>query len=144
MVKVLVATKERQGARPDDYAWAVEGELLYVPYESCDCAECGCRRGFVGMASAQATTTALVVDRPDLALSDLSTALSDSLERQGLLSGRWTDDDEDQFRLLFQRLLVSASHFSIGSILERDGHILHCRARTEPIRVAGPPELAEE
>ncbi|MGI9614829.1 MAG: DUF7715 family protein, partial [Acidimicrobiales bacterium] len=92
--------------------------------------------------SGQATTTALVVERLDLGLSDLSTALSDSLERQGLLSGRWTDEDEDVFRRLFQRLLVSASHFPVGSILERDGHILHRRAQTEPLRVPGPAELS--
>lgn len=149
MVKVLVATKERQGERHDDYSWAVEGELVYVPTDSCDSAardspECGCSLGFAGMGSGQATTTALVVERLDLGLPDLSTALSDSLERQGLLSGRWTDEDEEVFRRLFQRLLVSASHFPVGSILERDGHILHRRAQTEPLRVPGPAELSED
>jgi hypothetical protein len=154
MVKVLVATKERQGERHDDYSWAVEGELVYVPIDSCESAvcessacdspECGCSLGFAGMGSGQATTTALVVERLDLGLSDLSTALSDSLERQGLLSGRWTDEDEDVFRRLFQRLLVSASHFPVGSILERDGHMLHRRAQTEPLRVPGPAELSED
>jgi hypothetical protein len=144
MVKVLVATKEQQGERHDDYSLAVEGELVYVPIDAGDCVDCGCSLGFAGMASGQATTTALVVERLDLALNDLSTALSDSLERQGLLSGGWTNDDEETFRHLFQRLLVSASHFPVGSILERNGHILHRRALTEPLRVPGPAELTEE
>jgi hypothetical protein len=144
MVKVLVATKERQGERHDDYSWAVEGELVYVPAEQCDCPDCGCSLGFAGMGSGQATTTALVVERLDLTLNDLSTALSDSLERQGVLSGGWNDGDEEAFRRLFQRLLVSASHFPVGSILERNGHILHRRAQTEPLRVPGPAQLSEE
>jgi len=137
MVNVLVATKERQGDRHDDYSWAIEGELVYVPADACDCPGCGCRRGFAGMASSRATTTALVVERHDLALPDLSNALSDCLERQGWLSGEWTTDDEELFRLLFQRLLVSASHFPIGSIIERDGHLLRRRAQTEPLEVPG-------
>ncbi len=144
MVKVLVATTERQGERPTDYSRAVDGELVFVPDEFCDTADCGCRLGFAGMASAEATTTALVVGREDLTLHDLSTALSDSLERQGWLSGAWTDDDEETFRHLFQRLLVAASHFPVGSILERNGHLLHRRAQTEPLRVPGPAGLVED
>ncbi len=138
MVKVLVATKEGQGDRHDDYAWAVDGELVYVPADSCDCPGCGCGRGFAGMASSRATTTALVVERHDLGLPDLSNALSDSLERQGWISTGWTTDDEELFRQLFQRLLVSASHFPVGSIIERDGHLLKRRAQTEPLQVPGP------
>lgn len=144
MVKVLVATTERQGERPTDYSWAVDGELVYVPDESCSAPECGCAHGFAGMASAKATTTALVVDREDLTLHDLSMALSDSLERQGWLSGEWTEDDEEIFRHLFQRLLVSASHFPAGSILERNDHVIHRRAQTEPLKVPGSTETAED
>ena len=138
MVKVLVATKERQGDRHDDYAWAVDGEFVYVPADTCDCPGCGCGRGFAGMASSRATTTALVVERHDLGLSDLSDALSDSLERQGWISAASTADDDELFRQLFQRLLVSASHFPVGSIIEREGHLLKRRAQTEPLQVPGP------
>lgn len=138
MVKVLVATTERQGDRHDDYAWAVDGELVYVPTDNCDCPGCGCGRGFAGMASSRASTTALVVERNDLAVQDLSNALSDSLERQGRLSGGWSADDEELFRLLFQRLLVSGSHFPVGSVIEREGHLLRRRAQTEPLHVPEP------
>jgi hypothetical protein len=134
MVKVLVATTEGQGERHDDYAWAVDGELVYVPSLVCDDIDCGCGRGFAGMASAQATTTALVVERHDLSPNDLGNALSDSLERQGWLSGRWSELDEDVFRELFERLQLATAHFVPGSIIERDGDQLRCRYRAEPLQ----------
>ena len=134
MVNVLVATTEGQGDNPGDYAWAVDGELVYIPSLVCDNPGCGCGRGFAGMASNRATTTALVVERNDLSTNDLSNALSDSLERQGWLSGRWSEADEDLFRDLFQRLLMAASHFPAGSILERDGDYIRRRMQTEPMQ----------
>jgi hypothetical protein len=133
MVKVLVATIEGQGARADDYALAVDGELVYVPSVVCDDDICGCSRGFAGMASARATTTALVVDRPDISANDLSNALSDSLERQGWLSGHWSESDEDVFRELFRRVLLAASHFVPGTIVERQGDFIRRRAQAEPL-----------
>ena len=163
MVKVLVATTEAQGYRTDDYACAVDGELVYVPVNGCHgdsgadvrhwCAgheleddtapsadagaagECQCSRGFTGMASSRATTTALVVERLDLTVQDLWTALSDSLERQGRLSENWTASDGEVFRALFQRMLATASHFPIGSIIERRGDRIRRRAMAEPLTI---------
>ena len=40
-----------------------------------------------GLSSARATTTAVVVDRPNLQIGDLADALTDSLERGGWLRG---------------------------------------------------------
>jgi hypothetical protein len=134
MVKVLVATTEGQGERHDDYAWAVDGELVYIPSLICDNGECGCVRGFAGMASARASTTALVVERHDLSANDLSNALVDSLERQGYLTGRWSELDEDVFRELFERIQIATAHFAPGSIIERDGDHVRCRYRTEPLQ----------
>lgn len=142
MVKVLVATTEAQGDRGDDYAWAVDGELVYVPFDQCDCPGCGCSRGFAGMASARASTTCLVVDRPDLEPMDLFHLLSDSLERQGWVGDMRTDEDDDGLRLVFQRLLAAGAHFPAGSILERDGQILRRRAQAEPLHV--PADAAED
>lgn len=138
MVKVLVATTERQGDRHDDYAWAVDGELVYIPIDACDCPGCGCERGFAGMASSRATTTALVVDRVDLGSAELGRALSDSLERQGWLDPERSADQDELFRHLFQRLLVAAAHFPTGSIIEREGHLVRRRAQTEPLHVPSP------
>lgn len=128
MVKVLVATTEAQGARSDDYASAVDGELVYVPIA-------GCERGFAGMASNLGTTTALVVERLDLSIDHLWTALSDSLTRQGRVNEEWTEEDNELFRRLFQRMLVTASHFPIGSIIEREAERIRRRSQAEPLSV---------
>jgi hypothetical protein len=134
MMNVLVATTEGQGARTDDYAWAIDGELVYIPALTCSDPGCGCGRGFAGMASARATTTAMVVERQDISANDLSNALSDSLERQGWLTGHWSEEDEDVFRDLFRRILMATSHFRPGSILERNGDYVRLRATAEPLR----------
>ncbi|MGF1596143.1 MAG: hypothetical protein ACFCVK_04315 [Acidimicrobiales bacterium] len=139
MVKVLVATTEGQGVRHDDYAWAVDGELVYIPMEHCGCPGCACGRGFVGLASNRAITTALVVDRHDLHPLDLCDLLADSLQRQGRLTPAVDTadaaDGDDLLRPLFQRLLVAAAHFPVGSIIERDGHQVTRRAQAEPLHV---------
>ena len=58
---VLIATNELQGTAPDDYAWTVEGELVTPVATECASADrCGCARGFPGLESARATTTAMV------------------------------------------------------------------------------------
>ncbi len=138
MVNVLVATGDGQGRRHDDYAWAVDGELVYVPLGGCGCPGCGCSRGFVGLASGRATTTALVVERFDLDLAEVRRALADSLDRQGVVARASPEERDALFGPLFQRLVVSASHFPAGSVLERDGHVVRRRARTPPLLV---PEM---
>jgi len=149
MVKILVATTEAQGDRPTDYACAVDGELVYVPVNGCrrpsgrdvglwcvfeaagrrvdDELGCSCARGFVGMASNRPSTTALVVERLDLSIDNLLTALGDSLDRQGRA--------EDSLEVLFKRMLATASHFPIGSIIERQGDRIRRRAMAEPLSV---------
>ena len=83
---VLIATNELQGTAPDDYAWTVEGELV-TPVAT-ECAEgdrCGCARGFPGLASDRATTTAMITERPGVTEDDLRDAVADWLDRGGWL-----------------------------------------------------------
>lgn len=81
---VLIATNELQGTVDGDYAWTVEGELVTPVVVECGSGDrCGCRRGFPGLASARATTTAMVVDRPELTRDDLRDAVRDWLDRGG-------------------------------------------------------------
>ena len=81
---VLVATNELQGTSPDDYSFTVEGELVTPLAAECASGErCGCDRGFPGLASGFATTTALVVDRPGVTEDDLRDAVFDWLDRTG-------------------------------------------------------------
>ncbi len=67
-MRVLVATSKLQGAASGDDSWTVDGEpVLAEPIlECCRPQSCGCGRGFPGLASARATTTAMVVVRPEL------------------------------------------------------------------------------
>lgn len=93
-MKLLVATRETQGDRDDDYCYTVEGELVTPIVFECDHGdECGCQRGFPGLASSRATTTARVADLPDFTIVQLWQALADSLERQGWLR-LFPDPDE--------------------------------------------------
>lgn len=81
---VLIATNELQGTAPDDYSFTVEGELVTpVAAEFASGERCGCDRGFPGLASGFATTTAMVVDRPGVTERDLRDAVFDWLDRNG-------------------------------------------------------------
>ena len=69
---VLIATNELQGTSPDDYSFTVEGELVTPLAAECASGEqCGCDRGFPGLASGFATTTAMVAERPGVTKDDL-------------------------------------------------------------------------
>jgi hypothetical protein len=86
-MKVLVATARTQGARDNDYNWCIEGELVRIG-EVCalNRAEpdggCGCGRGFGGLNSQRATTTAMVADTP-LGRAEYVEAVRSSLQQQG-------------------------------------------------------------
>ena len=83
-MRVLVATNQLQGSTPGDYAHTVEGELVLVEVAECDSPEdCGCGRGWPGMASRKATTTAMVVELAHLSEADLRQAITDWLETSG-------------------------------------------------------------
>lgn len=88
-MKVLVATERTQGDQAGDYSHCVPGELLWITMV-CDTdrlypeAGCGCGRGFGGLTSHRATTTAEVADL-DLTPDDLRLAVRTSLADQGWL-----------------------------------------------------------
>jgi hypothetical protein len=101
-MRVLVATHEGQGEVPGDYCFTVDGELVTtVVAQCCSSQECGCGRGFSGMASDRATTTAIVVDLPALTREALRGAVVDSLTRGGWIGfspealAELEDDEED-------------------------------------------------
>ena len=75
-MKLLTATRERQGERDGDFCFAVEGELVLLGFVCATDQDdpdggCGCGRAFSGMSSMRATTTALVRDL-DVSYDDLS------------------------------------------------------------------------
>jgi hypothetical protein len=78
-MKLLTATRERQGELTDDFCHAIEGELVLLGFvcatdEDDPDGGCGCGRAFSGMSSMRATTTALVRDL-DVSLDDVRLAV---------------------------------------------------------------------
>ena len=128
-MKVLVSTKEQQGSAPGDYQWTVDGELVAIGSLDCDCPDCGCRRGFPGLASSRATTTALVVERSEMTMEVLRTAVAGWLERDGWF--RLIDDPdeaEDMLDELADEIVHVCSDFMPGTVLGRDGNVVFARS----------------
>jgi hypothetical protein len=80
---VLEATKETQGDRDDDYVWTIEGELVFIPPLGCRTPSCGCHRGFAGMTSHRATTTARIAERTDMDVDAYWDVIYQSMTDQG-------------------------------------------------------------
>ncbi|MGB0114167.1 MAG: hypothetical protein WBP59_13165 [Ilumatobacteraceae bacterium] len=131
-----MATNEMQGTVTDDYTFTVEGELVTAVVVECASGDdCGCRRGFPGLASGFATTTAMVVDRPGVTESDLRDAVFDWLDRGG-----WTDlvretgiDDVDEIidEVIAEHVETIAeicSSFPPGTIIDRHGSLVSARS----------------
>jgi len=87
-MKLLAATRERQGERDGDFCYAVEGELVLLGLvcatdERDPDGGCGCGRAFSGMSSMRATTTALVRDL-DVSIDDVKLAVEGYYVSSGL------------------------------------------------------------
>lgn len=128
-MKLLTATSLTQGERDNDFDWCVEGELIRFdvvcgrgardPDDSC-----GCGRGFAGMSSMRATTTALVRDVPMERL-DVQTALAASLHAAGYLPD---PDDVDAVAEEAEELIEIAGAFDVGDVIERRLDLLRVRS----------------
>lgn len=141
---VLIATNELQGVAPGDYAHTVEGELVTAIVTECDCPECGCDRGFPGLGSSRATTTAMVIERPGISEADLREAVGAWLERDGWVDllaqaaevdreeGREPEDPDAVIaEMIDEHVEVIAeicSHFPDGTVITRKGTRIWRRA----------------
>lgn len=145
---VLIATEELQGTVVGDYAWTVEGELVTPVVAECASGDrCGCRRGFPGLGSERATTTAMVVDRPELSPDDLRGAVRDWLDRGGWIdlltddvsASRSLDPDDVRVRSEVDELVedivddhvdtigLVCRSFPVGTVVTRDGDLVRER-----------------
>jgi len=119
-MKILVATEETQGRRPNDFCWAEEGEIVTFGSECVDevvDGPCGCRRALRGVGTRKATTTFRVVDRPDLRPADLV-----GMVAQSLVSGGWYPSVQRARAAAFEhvnRLAAIALAHAEGTVLER-------------------------
>jgi hypothetical protein len=87
-MKLLTATRERQGEMDGDFCFAIEGELVLLGLVCATDARdpdggCGCGRAFSGMSSMRATTTALVRDL-DVSIDDVRLAVEGYYVSSGL------------------------------------------------------------
>lgn len=132
-MRVLVATTETQGDRPGDYSATLEGELVTVLVVECDAPDrCGCGRGFPGLASRRATTTACVVERPDLDADTVRDLVADSLDRDGWGRGLQPDEFDDLVDDHVALLAMVCGSFPVGTVVGRSGALVFAR----PVRRA--------
>jgi len=126
-MKVLVATHITQGDGSGDYCWTVDGELVSPLGVVCSNTACGCVRGFSGLASSRATTTAMVVDLAHINEPELERAVTDSLERGGWLAGMTPLDRQAMIEDTVGAIMEVANGYGIGTIVCRDGDLVYAR-----------------
>ena len=78
----LTATSETRGLVDDDYGFTIDGELVAMPFLECHTPECGCSRGWAGLSSRKATTTAMVTQLPHLEWLDYRATIIDHWDSQ--------------------------------------------------------------
>ena len=144
-MNVLTATKKTQGRRDNDFCWAVEGELVTFPVIECDCGTtddaCGCHRAMAGLASSRGTTTIQVIDRPELDAEVYYRLIAEGLRRQGYIrKGPMDAEVREWLRDVVGELVVTASIFEPGTVLDRRDGMLSVRERTNRPEKANPPE----
>ena len=125
---VLEATDRLQGQRQSDYHWCQNGELVYLTFQECKNPSCGCTRGFAGLDSHRATTTACVVDRADLTIEALAQHLATSLFDGGWLTA--PDPGAELVSWLSTEIVETANsyaRFGLGTVIEREGDFLQRR-----------------
>lgn len=123
-MKVLVATKQTQGRRPDDFSYTLAGELVRWPPVVCDCDDCGCARAMEGLASHRGTTTFTVAERADLDPDDYRRLMVSHLLDGGWITGGPDNEENDWARPFIELHIVAAGEFDVGEILEiRNGQI---------------------
>jgi hypothetical protein len=135
-MKLLTATRERQGERDGDFCHAIEGELVLLGFVCATDANdpdggCGCGRAFSGMSSRRAVTTALVRD-VDIAYDDLRLAVEAYLVAAGMgpdVVGTV------EFADLLEETVGDAVHFArfwpVGTVVGRRLDHVHRRALPE-------------
>ena len=136
-MKALVATKETQGTRNNDFSWTQEGELVVFGAE-CDResvdGRCGCRRAMSGLTTLKATTTVKVTDFPGLTLETLAEQIKRHLIKDwGLEEPTVASIAHEAAAALCRRV----NRFEVGDVLERRGNKLVCRLTSPQARGPG-------
>ena len=121
-MKVLVATRQTQGAIAGDFCHTVEGELVTPHIVECaDPERCGCGRAFSGLASDRATTTAMVVDLDHVDRAALAAAVRDNLERWGIPGEVPDEEVDDEVADHLEAIEWACAGRPVGTIVRRNG-----------------------
>ncbi len=124
-MKVLVATKQKQGIRKNDFSHTNEDELVKFGFE-CDGesvdGECGCKRSFCGFETSKATTTAKIVNK-NITKDDYIKLLKKALNKEGWLQGMTEAEVQD----IAEELLSIADKFNLNDIIEKRGNKIQVR-----------------
>lgn len=142
-MKVLIATSELQGLAPGDYSHTLDGELVTPAATDCDNGEGrGCSRGFPGLVSSGATTTAMVVERAGLTIDDVRDSVTGYLERCGWDELLWSQAHESgvldpaqevalgMAELVHEHvemILHIGARVPVGTVVERTGSTIFVR-----------------
>ncbi|MEN8707231.1 MAG: hypothetical protein ABF306_13940 [Nocardioides marinisabuli] len=122
-MKVLVATSSTQGDVDGDYSFCVPGEILWITMV-CDTDRlypekgCGCGRGFGGLTSHRATTTAEVADL-DITEADMGLAVRTSLTDQGWLAPEIAEMHDEIVAETVELVRALAEPLPEGTIVRR-------------------------
>jgi hypothetical protein len=125
-MKLLVATKQAQGKRKNDFSFTEENEIVHFAFE-CDGEKvdghCGCKRSMSGLMSNRATTT-MTVNEVDISKVDLINLL--------VLHYRdnWKMNENEAIRISrkeAEELVKIGDIFPIGSVVEKRGRTLKIR-----------------
>lgn len=124
-MKVLVATKETQGKRENDFCFVPEGEMVHFSME-CGGEQidgtCGCRRSMGGLVTHTGTTTMKVVEM-DIDRGDYRQKLKEGLVSEGWITEDTPDHvDDDLVEADLNALLLAADGFDAGMVIEKRGN----------------------
>ena len=122
-MKILVATRDTQGARRNDFCHAQDGEVLFHGFE-CDKERvdgpCGCKRSFSGMTTLKAATTFKVVEA-EITRAQFTERLTDALVKGGWFNRPLDTGDATVLSSITGMMLGIADAFPAGTVLERRG-----------------------
>ena len=129
MIKLLVATKETQGKRNNDFCFAEEGEIV-VRGSECDGeavdGRCGCKRAMCGVKTRTATTTMKVVEL-DIEPEDVKEQMKESLVKGGWASLMKPKEVEEMVNDSYKENVELAEYFGVGAIVEKRGDTFQSR-----------------
>jgi hypothetical protein len=126
-MKVLVATHVSQGTEANDYCWTLDGELVTPLVLGCSDEACGCNRGFPGLGSSRATTTAMVADLPHVGPAELEEAVTGFLDRGGWLAPLPQEDRDDLVTAHVSAIRLACVEYAVGTVVGRIGERMYER-----------------